>query len=764
MAAGVWDRCRVEDKAFVFPQSAWAGLWGRSLIEKKALYLNDSLKLPEGHVSLSSALVAPIIHRSELIGQLAVANKPSGYDEQDRRLLETIAGYVAPILQARIAGDRDKQRRRRAEGALRESEVHLRAIFEAAENVSLITTDLAGTDTRIVDFSPGAERIFGYKREEIVGRRLAVLHLPEDAARFPEVIDILRRTKKGLSQETTLVRKGGEEFPALLSVYPMVDAEDRMTGVLGVAVDITERMQAEESLREGEQRFRTSIENMLDCFGIYSAIRDPSGRIVDFRIEYVNAAACASNRMGREEQVGGRLCELMPAHRETGLFDEYCQVVETGKPLVKEALLYEDSYGADRRSRAFDIRAAKLGDGFTAAWRDVTERKRAEQERRELEAQIQHAQKLESLGVLAGGIAHDFNNLLAVIIGNADLALRDLSDVSPARPSIDEIKTAGMRATKLTNQMLAYSGRGRFAVTALNLNELVEEMGRLLEVSISKKISLYYDLAAELPTVEADVAQMQQLVMNLITNASEAIGDDAGAVVVRTGVIEADPAYLSATYLGKDLPPGPYVYLEVADTGCGMDADAQSKIFDPFYTSKFTGRGLGLSAVLGIMRGHRGAIRIDSKVGEGTTFRLLLPCSAGPADQEGEPAGGRRSGRAEHGPADARRGGLRRPDRQARPRGRRDPPEAPPGGLGGAPGRDHARDERPGGLRRVAPDPPRRADPAVQRLRRRRRHQPLRGARLGRIRSEALQARRPHRQTPRRAGRVSGSRRAAEPL
>jgi len=253
------------------------------------------------------------------------------------------------------------------------------------------------------------------------------------------------------------------------------------------------------------------------------------------------------------------------------------------------------------------------------------ERIRVEQERRNLETQVQQAQKLESLGVLAGGIAHDFNNLLMAILGNADLALRDLSPVSPARENIVEIERASRRAADLCKQMLAYSGKGRFIVQAVNLNEIVEEMGHLLDVSISKKAVLKYHFADALPAVEVDVTQVRQIVMNLITNASEAIGDCSGVISVSTGAMECDLAYLGETYLADDLVEGVYVYIEVADTGCGMDAETLQNIFDPFFTTKFTGRGLGLAAVLGIVRGHRGALKVYSEPERGTTFKVLFP-------------------------------------------------------------------------------------------------------------------------------------------
>jgi signal transduction histidine kinase/CheY-like chemotaxis protein len=262
---------------------------------------------------------------------------------------------------------------------------------------------------------------------------------------------------------------------------------------------------------------------------------------------------------------------------------------------------------------------------FVGISQDVTERKRSEEERRKLEAQIRHAQKLESLGVLAGGIAHDFNNILTGILGYSDLALMELPPDSPARPLIAEAVNGAHKAADLTKQMLAYSGKGRFVVESLNLNNVVEDMTHLLQVSISKKCVLKLHLMPDLASIEADAVQMRQIAMNLIINASDAIGERNGVIAVTTGVMHCDRAYLSEAYLDENLPEGLYVYLEVADTGCGMSEETRARIFDPFFTTKMTGRGLGLAAVLGIVRGHRGALKVSSEVGKGTTFKVAFP-------------------------------------------------------------------------------------------------------------------------------------------
>jgi PAS domain S-box-containing protein len=258
---------------------------------------------------------------------------------------------------------------------------------------------------------------------------------------------------------------------------------------------------------------------------------------------------------------------------------------------------------------------------------DVTIKVQMEKERRALEEHIQHTQKLESLGVLAGGIAHDFNNILMTILGNAALALEDLPGSSPVRESVESIESASRRAADLCRQMLAYSGKGKFQISAVNLSTLVEEIVNMIEVSISKKALLKYNLAVNLPDTKADATQLGQVVLNLITNASDAIGDRSGIISITTGVQYCDEDYIRTTKLDRSLLAGDYVYLEVSDTGCGMDKDVQRRMFEPFFTTKFTGRGLGMAAVMGIIRGHSGAIKIYSEVGQGTTIKVLLPVS-----------------------------------------------------------------------------------------------------------------------------------------
>jgi signal transduction histidine kinase/ActR/RegA family two-component response regulator len=283
------------------------------------------------------------------------------------------------------------------------------------------------------------------------------------------------------------------------------------------------------------------------------------------------------------------------------------------KYMLGNAILVRDAHG---------IPAHVVGTAL-----DISDQVAADAERARLESQIQQAQKLESLGVLAGGIAHDFNNLLVGILGNASLALLELDETHHARESIASIERAAQRAAELTRQLLAYAGKGRFVVEPIDVSAAVKEMSSLLRTAVSRTASMQLDLAKQLPAIEVDTTQFRQVLMNLITNASDALRDDAGMISLRTGVRHVDRDFLATCIVGSNATPGHYVFVEVQDSGIGMDEATMARIFDPFFSTKFTGRGLGLAATLGIVRSHHGAIHVHSVVGEGTSFTVLFPVS-----------------------------------------------------------------------------------------------------------------------------------------
>jgi signal transduction histidine kinase len=380
---------------------------------------------------------------------------------------------------------------------------------------------------------------------------------------------------------------------------------------------VSEREQAERALQRQYGFMNEVVDSLTHPFYVIDA--------EDHRVILANRAS------GFGDRVGTSTCYAL-THGRTEPCDgrDACPLEEvrrTGEPVVVEHIHY-DTAGFPRTSEVHGYPVFD-DEGNIAQMieynLDITERKRAEEERRKLDTRLQAAAKQESLAVLAGGVAHDFNNLLVAILGNADLALAELPPLAPGRDKIADIEKASRRAADLCKQMLAFSGRGHFTVEGLDLSALVNEISHLLEVTISKKAVLECNLAEDVPAIEADTTQIRQIIMNLITNATEAIGDRGGVISISTGAVECDRAYLTETYLDDDLPEGLYSYAEVTDTGCGMDEETRERIFDPFFTTKFTGRGLGLAAVLGIVRGHRGALKVHSEPGRGTTFRVLFP-------------------------------------------------------------------------------------------------------------------------------------------
>jgi CheY-like chemotaxis protein len=301
---------------------------------------------------------------------------------------------------------------------------------------------------------------------------------------------------------------------------------------------------------------------------------------------------------------------------------------QAGKPVAPPPPAEEAEYYNEYNTvliRKLEDKMLQLEEANRNLERDINERALLEAERLEMERRLLHAQKLESLGVLAGGIAHDFNNLLMAVIGNLDLSLQHLSPSSAARLYIDRALHATRRGADLARQMLAYSGKGRFIITRMDLSELVRENTNLFRTAVSRNVSMNLWLTHELSAIEAEPGQVQQVIMNLITNASEAIGEKAGVITLITGVEAFDTVYLSKSRLNEKPPAGRYVYVEVSDTGCGMDAETTRRLFDPFFTTKFAGRGLGMAVVLGVVQGHKGAIMVESVVGQGSTIRVLFP-------------------------------------------------------------------------------------------------------------------------------------------
>ncbi|MBI5169752.1 MAG: PAS domain S-box protein [Candidatus Eisenbacteria bacterium] len=387
--------------------------------------------------------------------------------------------------------------------------------------------------------------------------------------------------------------------------------------ISGTASDVTEQKQAELALRASQELFTSFMRYSPAPAFIFDG---------DSRLVYVNRAY--------EEAIWGddvpdwrgkSVTELFPsdAAEEYRTSDRF--VFEEGRSTVVEQNV--PAHGGTRvwLTVKFPLHDHAGAVHVGAMSLDITDRRNAEEQRRVLEVRSTEAQKLESLGLLAGGIAHDFNNILTSILGHADLARTTVPAGSPMRESLDQIVVGARSAAELTRQMLAYAGRGSMTRRPLVLSETIAEMGQLLQVSIGKRTTLHYDFAPGVPAIEADEAQLRQVVMNLILNASEAIGETSGAITLGLRARTLTREALASRWTTDDLAPGDYVEFEVRDTGAGMSDETLARIFDPFFSTKFTGRGLGLAAVLGIVRTHRGTVHVESALGRGTAFRVLLP-------------------------------------------------------------------------------------------------------------------------------------------
>ena len=481
----------------------------------------------------------------------------------------------------------------------------------------------------VADVSDNVAEITGYSREEYIGKTPLFMTHDDDLA---EIAKLTQNISGGppVSAVFRLKHKDGHWIWLETGGVRSFLAPDGTMHAIAFSQDVTERMHAEAVLRESETRYRVVSETSRDLI----VETDEEGALT-----FANPNVLETTGFSMQELFELDTFSLVhpdDLERVSGFFN---------RVMKEKSEVYYASYRLQCRDGSWiwvETRGISYirADGqrrFLSVSRDVTEKLRAERERHDLEVRMQQAQKLESLGIMAGGIAHDFNNLLTPILGGAGLALMDLPEDSPVRIRLIRIQGAAQRAAALTNQMLAYAGAESLEIQAVDLSSLVEEIRPLLESASSGKTSIGYELKQNLPLIDADYSQLSQVLMNLLTNATEAVGDGAGLITVRTGISALDDATKFASWVG-DLSPGPGVFFEVEDTGRGMDHATAARVFDPFFSTKFTGRGLGLAAALGIVKSHQGAIGIDTALGRGTRCRILLPLTQ--LADESEPISG----------------------------------------------------------------------------------------------------------------------------
>jgi PAS domain S-box-containing protein len=382
-----------------------------------------------------------------------------------------------------------------------------------------------------------------------------------------------------------------------------------------------------EALRRAEARYRALFESTHD----FVAELDAEGRVL-----FVSPACERILGFRPEEMVGTTPFSLLHAHDVERLAESFLRRVETGRPAGSGSLFrvrHRDGAWHWLQGGGMSYRNSTGESRVVCVCRDVTPEILAVEERRRLEEWTQQTRKLESLGALAGGIAHDFNNLLTPILGEASLALLDLPEASPLRPRLERIRAAAQRAAVLTAEMLHYAGTGMLELRPVDLSDLADRMPQLFEGATLGRAQLRLEVERDLPPVWGDPGRLAQVVRNLLANAGEA-SPEGGTIALRMSASDLDRAALSRCFLGQPLAEGRYVRVEVEDAGPGMDAETRDRLFDPFFSTKFTGRGLGLAAVLGIVRSHEGAIEVQSAPGRGTRVAVWLPTSD-PASRPG---------------------------------------------------------------------------------------------------------------------------------
>ncbi len=543
----------------------------------------------------------------ELVSQVHRAFR-ARLQQRARQLEDAVAERTAELVRANRDLRREIAERQKVEAALRESEAQWRSLTEhSPDHVALLDRD--GVILFVNRSLPALTR------EDLIGTEFCRHVLPEYRRAARACLEDVLRTGRASSFEIAYLGRDGTLLPFESYVGP-VRRDGQIVGLIVSSRDIAERKEAEKALLESEERFRTSVENLLDCFGIYSAVRDGSGRIVDFRIEYVNEAACRCSGLSKGRQVGKCLCELFPAHRRTGLFREYCRVVRTGRPLVKESLWLEEVREGQPVRRAFDIRATRLEDGIAVSWRDVTER-------REMEEHLRQSQKMEAMGRLAGNVAHDFRNQLAVIRGYAEMILRQSLVSEEGREKVEEILKAAKRSARFTGELLAFSRKEILKPQVVDVCEVVAEASGALARMIGEDVQLCVLPCAGRCLARVDPDMFHQALVNLAVNAREAM-PAGGTLTVQAGSVS-----VSRVEAGRrpGARPGRYVMVAVSDTGVGMDEQTRRRIFEPFFTTKQDreGTGLGLSMVYGFVTQSGGFLEVDSEPGKGSTFRLYFP-------------------------------------------------------------------------------------------------------------------------------------------
>jgi PAS domain S-box-containing protein len=562
--------------------------------------------------------------RWQPIAVVAVANRPGGFNLGLVEGLAPLLGACGTVLKA--YEDADVRAAREAE--LERSERRFRTFMDASPCVAYITDP----ERRLVWASRAFGEQFRVDPREAVGRREEEL-LPAGMAARTRVIDEKVRVADGfVDMLEPVVDAAGEIHWWQGAKFPVDGVGgERLVGSL--ALDVTDNVRMTEALREREAALAEAQE--LARLGRWTWAPQTDTLRWDAQFERLcgradpgaGADALGLNALGLDALLG--LIHPDDVELTRRALDKLIR--EGGSRLTLEHRLLVEGEIRELFVVARVRREGDEGPLVIAVAQDVSDRRKLERSRRELESK---AQKFESLSVLTGGIAHEFGSLLAGMLGNAGIALDELDHDSLAAACIQDIEAAAERATELTAQMLKFSGGGRLVREPLELSSLITRLGERINAAVSSLVSVRLALHPDLPEIAGDRAQLRQLIMSLVVNASEALAGGPGELTVATGCDEFSSEALAGLVAGTELAPGRYVWLEIRDTGSGMDLATQQRIFEPYFSTRAAGRGLGLAAVLGIVRAHRGAIEVESAPGAGARFRVFVPPARDPGTAE----------------------------------------------------------------------------------------------------------------------------------
>ena len=602
LTSGVWKDCLMPEKTFIFSwEEICNNIFGRTVNSKTSIVTNMKSNVPEGHVPIENILTVPIIFQNTVIGLFAVANKTSGYGEQEKHTLKDIAEYIAPILHARLQKERAEQIRVQGEEKQRSQLLFLQQLIDAIP-APVFYKDLKGV---YLGCNKAFEDFWGITKERVVGKTVFEL-APRNLQNIFHDSDMNLLDNQGVQVYEASVRHAdGSVHDVIFNKASYFGTDDKMAGIVGIMLDITERKRSEEIILKQDKVLDQSLDGI--------AITDLEGNI-----QYVNSSWASMHGYTSDELIGVNLDSFHTSEQNEMEITSYLTLLKQGIPNTRDIRhKRKDGTIFPILASTFTLKDVQgTPTNIVVFARDITEEQR-------LETLLRQSQKMEAVGQLAGGIAHDFNNLLTPILGYSELLLSEMKPEDPGYHDILQIKQAGEKAKDLTLQLLAFSRKQVMEMKKVDLGDVVADMQKILRRTIREDIVLRVILAPSPNMILADTNKISQIIMNLAINAQDAM-PKGGTITIETSDAVLDEAYTD-THPGSI--PGMYTMLTFSDTGTGMDQHTLKYIFEPFFTTKEPGKGtgLGLATIYGIVKQHNGYIMVYSEPGVGTTFKIYLP-------------------------------------------------------------------------------------------------------------------------------------------